>query len=315
MMKTWVGLAFVGMGFTFLGTISTAFADQVPSASPSPSPSPATYPEPSPSPSPRPIIKDAKGVGHVYYKAWWDYRRIPGLSDLEALVYRYANDARTKDSLPPLQYDIALQSAARQHAREMLELSYFSHESPFPQFQTPMQRAYLAGYLGLVGENILSLNNPDARSPQKLARQIVDFWMKSPPHRELLLSKSYNEMAIGIVKQGDQWMASQVFGRTPFRFVQAMLSDTSPDYYLFTAGAMLMSAEYNRAAVVLDGKKMQVFDLSEGERFFFQVKIPKTDPHVVDLYPGKGSSFTAMEFFKIDRSKPLTDPFSPLYGP
>src|SRR4051794_40661204 len=106
------------------------------------------------------------------------------------------NAERTDRGLRPLQRDSDLAQAARRHSADMVEHSYFAHESPSGDSVGDRVRA--AGYGDpddgwLVGEN-LGWGNGEKATPN----WIVDAWLNSPPHRRIMLRDEYKEFGVGV---------------------------------------------------------------------------------------------------------------------
>jgi uncharacterized protein YkwD len=98
-------------------------------------------------------------------------------------VMHAQNAERRRHGLPSLGNARALDRAASRHVRDMVRRRYFSHVSLTGS--DPLRRALAAGYRGrravCVGENILSW------SAGLSARQVVQKFMASPPHRQYIL--------------------------------------------------------------------------------------------------------------------------------
>jgi len=108
------------------------------------------------------------------------------------------NSERAGQGLRPLRMNRRLSVAARGHSRDMVRRHYFEHTSP--DGSTVVERIRATGYLNsahrwLVGENI----GWGERS-NGTARGIVQAWMHSPPHREAILTPSFRDAGIGVVK-------------------------------------------------------------------------------------------------------------------
>ena len=102
------------------------------------------------------------------------------------------NAQRSARRLTAVQHATALRRAATAHARDMVRRSFFAHVSPTGS--TLAERARRAGYPGsTLGEDIGwgtgELGTPDA---------IVDAWMKSPPHRAIILHPRFREIGVGV---------------------------------------------------------------------------------------------------------------------
>ena len=114
----------------------------------------------------------------------------------EAMVIMLINQRRAKHHLAAVKLNACLLKAARGHSAEMASQGYFSHNSYNGQsfFRRLQQYGYKRkGYrLWMVGEDIAwgtgLLSSPVA---------IVDAWMKSPPHRAVILTPQFREIGVG----------------------------------------------------------------------------------------------------------------------
>jgi uncharacterized protein YkwD len=115
---------------------------------------------------------------------------------LEAAVVREMNRVRADRALRPLRTERALRSAARSHSRSMLENGFFSHTSADgTDFGDRIRHYYSSrGWKRWsVGEALL------ASEGQELdAAAIVEAWLDSPPHRELVLSPAWHDAGVGV---------------------------------------------------------------------------------------------------------------------
>ena len=123
-------------------------------------------------------------------------------------VIQYTNQARARHNLQPLSRYLALQSAAQGHSNWMARHS-FSHTGY--QGSTPHQRIKAIGFAGeMTAENIYKF--PARRDQKRLARDLVDGWMKSPGHRANILNGQLTYIGVGIAQSGNYIYASQNFG-------------------------------------------------------------------------------------------------------
>jgi uncharacterized protein YkwD len=104
------------------------------------------------------------------------------------------NAIRVAHGLRPVGTTRPLRVAATRHSQDMVRRHYFAHVSP--SGQTVTDRVRRAGYGGArLGENIGwgsgSLATPAA---------IVQAWMNSPPHREILLTPGFRDAGVGIAQ-------------------------------------------------------------------------------------------------------------------
>ena len=118
---------------------------------------------------------------------------------------------RRSHGLVPLSGNARLGRAAGRYAADMVRRGYFSHVSP--EGLTFVDRLRDAGYLGRcawsAGET-LAWGSGAESSP----RSRVQAWMHSPPHRAVLLGRSYREAGIAVVKgsPGDGTVGSTYVG-------------------------------------------------------------------------------------------------------
>ena len=107
------------------------------------------------------------------------------------------NDARARHAAPRLRIDPRLERAARRHARDMVVRRYFSHTSP--QGLSSSARIERTGWMRgrrrwTIGENIAwRTGAPDPRA-------IVRRWLRSRPHRHVLLDGRFRVVGIGIAE-------------------------------------------------------------------------------------------------------------------
>ena len=107
----------------------------------------------------------------------------------ELEVFDLINKQRTNNGLPALKIDEELQNVARIKAQDMVNKSYFAHESP--TYGTPfnMMKNFGITYK-TAGENIAG-NSSNSGA--------VTAWMNSPGHRANILNSSYNYTGLAVV--------------------------------------------------------------------------------------------------------------------
>ncbi len=102
------------------------------------------------------------------------------------------NEERTKQGLAGLAFDEALTQVARAHAKDMLERGYFSHYTP--EGLSPFDRMAQGNIsYQYAGENLAFA--PDVEIA-------MDGLMKSPGHRENILSPNFRRAGIGVLDAG-----------------------------------------------------------------------------------------------------------------
>ena len=131
------------------------------------------------------------------------------LKEVERGVLRYTNMERKKRGLRPLLGHPTLIEAARSHSRWMASHGFISHQGK--RRSEPTDRASAAGYPTGAGENVLMM--PARKGDKATAKAAVRIWMRSPGHKENILSGDYWDIGIGVArdKNGQLYM-TQNFG-------------------------------------------------------------------------------------------------------
>lgn len=110
---------------------------------------------------------------------------------LPAVVVKLTNEERAVNNAAPLQRNATLDAAAKLKADDMAKNEYFSHFSPTGV--SPWHWFDQAGYVyAHAGEN-LAIHFTDSS-------EVVDAWMKSPTHRQNIVSGLYTEIGVGTAK-------------------------------------------------------------------------------------------------------------------
>lgn len=123
--------------------------------------------------------------------------------DAERELLDLANAERTRAGLAPLKMDDGLVHAARAHAVKMAAQEQLSHQFAGEPSLTDRISANSKLHLDREGENVAS-----APDPEDAHRAL----MASPPHRDNLLSASFNVAGIGVVRKGTKIYVAQDFG-------------------------------------------------------------------------------------------------------
>ncbi len=119
----------------------------------------------------------------------------------ESQLLEAANRDRAAAGLHPLQWDMSLAAAARQHAQRMAQANTLSHQ--FPGEPPMQQRATQAGArFSQIAENV-------AEGPS--AANLHQQWMNSVPHRANLLDPELNAVGIAVVQSGGTLFAVEDF--------------------------------------------------------------------------------------------------------
>jgi uncharacterized protein YkwD len=100
----------------------------------------------------------------------------------QAAMVRAVNDARTSHGLRPLRPAPRLARSARAYARWMLRVDYFGH----------VGRIRTSARFRVLGETIAWHTGRRAR-----VRATLRSWLRSPPHRALILSRRFRCIGAG----------------------------------------------------------------------------------------------------------------------
>lgn len=120
-------------------------------------------------------------------------------STLERAIVSEVNAVRARHGLQPLAMSTDLRAAAVAHTRAMAASGLFQHESADG---SPFHERVLRYYPGRgagwsVGENLVFGSTPFGAS------SAVRSWLRSPPHRRVLLGAVWREVGVGAVVAQD----------------------------------------------------------------------------------------------------------------
>jgi uncharacterized protein YkwD len=107
------------------------------------------------------------------------------------------NRQRRAHRIAPLIGNARLGLAANRHAADMIRRGYFAHLSPEgTSFVDRLRSAgYIRGCAWAAGETLAWGSGTESSPWSRVAA-----WMHSPPHRAILLSATYREVGIGVMK-------------------------------------------------------------------------------------------------------------------
>jgi uncharacterized protein YkwD len=121
---------------------------------------------------------------------------------IETAIHRETNRRRRDHGLSELAYTHHLGAIALQHSRDMAQREYFSHESP--DGESPSDRYRRFGHsTRQSGENLAKEYAHLTQSATHVARNVVEGWMNSPPHRENILRGAFDAEGIGVYVDTD----------------------------------------------------------------------------------------------------------------
>jgi uncharacterized protein YkwD len=130
------------------------------------------------------------------------------LTAAEQALATAVNSARAANGLPALTIDARLESAARDHAQDLLTNNAFTHDFLKGGTAYPFGTWIRWYYNGCsAGEN-LAWGRPSL-SPAAA----VQMWLNSPGHRANLLSRSFTTMGVALQSANGEVMAANDFGR------------------------------------------------------------------------------------------------------
>src|SRR4051812_19274483 len=112
------------------------------------------------------------------------------LSPTEKAVIRLMNQVRARHGLPALKPSRRLARAADGHSRDMLRHDFFAHESSDGTSFDRRVRSYAPARR--VGENLAMLPGVGGA-----AGMVVQMWLDSAAHREILLSHGFRRVGVG----------------------------------------------------------------------------------------------------------------------
>ena len=116
---------------------------------------------------------------------------------LEEITLCLLNGERADYGLPPLRTNTRLAVAARRHAGDMVEKSYFAHEGK--DGSTVRSRIASTGYIPSSGRWVIGENLAWGTGALATPKSIVNAWMNSAGHRANVLHAGYREIGFGIV--------------------------------------------------------------------------------------------------------------------
>jgi uncharacterized protein YkwD len=137
-------------------------------------------------------------VGSLVTVATATERPVPSqVAATEQDVLDQVNRRRQARGSPALRMAPGVQEVAGERSRSMERLGYFAHTSPFG-----LDAGDLLASRGLgrrAWGEVIGRTRRMGLDPG--SRWMVDWWMHSPPHRELLLSRRFEAAGVGVVRE------------------------------------------------------------------------------------------------------------------
>jgi uncharacterized protein YkwD len=120
---------------------------------------------------------------------------------------------RIDPSAKPLMIDPELTAIARQRASDMAAKHYFAHIAPNGDTSASILMAEDARFQGLLGENMAAQHYRAELGVDvdQFARNFVDIWLKSQPHKDNLAFAEYDRTGIGAAVDGDTVYVTELF--------------------------------------------------------------------------------------------------------
>jgi hypothetical protein len=122
-------------------------------------------------------------------------------------VLQEVNRVRDNQGLAPLRMAGEVREVARDRSRSMKRLNYFGHVSPAGEDAGDLLGSREIGYR-MWGEVIGWTRYIDL---QPGSNWMVDWWKRSPVHRDLMLSRQFNYAGVGIAQDGSLTLWTIVF--------------------------------------------------------------------------------------------------------
>ncbi|WP_027420891.1 CAP domain-containing protein [Crocinitomix catalasitica] len=143
---------------------------------------------------------------------------------LTDLMLDQVNVLRKRRRLDTLVQDDLLELAAQDHADYMALNDAIGHDQKSKIKRSPYNRVvYYKGAHNLVGENVLSyplayeINKSKGKlTYEKLAKELIDLWIKSKPHYKNLIEPNFKHIAHAITIKDGMIYACEVFANEPF---------------------------------------------------------------------------------------------------
>ena len=136
----------------------------------------------------------------------------PDLDRVREHIIAATNEFRKQEGLPPVKATAELAKPAQSFAEFMAETGKYGHEA---DGKKPADRIKEAGYdYCMTAENIAYYESRAAMTAEGLAKQFLDGWKKSPPHRKNLLDPDLQDIGVGVARsEAGRYYAVQNFGR------------------------------------------------------------------------------------------------------
>lgn len=153
----------------------------------------------------------------------------PDVPAVEIQIIELTNAYRAKHALAAVRRNPMLDAAARQYAAYLGRTKQFSHDADGKQ---PTGRAQAAGYNHCqIAENLAMARSSRGFHSGPLAKQAVDGWIQSPPHRRNLLAPHVSEVGVAVVRAPDthpKYISVQMFGQPKSQMYAFQIKNSAP---------------------------------------------------------------------------------------
>ena len=119
------------------------------------------------------------------------------LAHVSDVIFCLMNAMRADNGLPALTEQSQLAQASVEHSQDMVDNTYFAHDSPDGRDVVARLRA--VAYIPADGDWVVGENLAWGSGALSTPHSLVNAWMNSPPHRENLLATDYKEVGLGVV--------------------------------------------------------------------------------------------------------------------
>lgn len=135
---------------------------------------------------------------------------VPQADNLADQLLQLANLERVAAGLPPVVRDDRLRKAADDFACRMIEEGFFDHHDPYTG-HGPGDRAVASKYVFYsIGENLAA--------GQETAADVINLWMDSPTHRDILLDPDWKDTGVAVRAGGEDLLYWVMEFGDPFEF-------------------------------------------------------------------------------------------------
>lgn len=140
---------------------------------------------------------------------------------LNAAIFYRTNEERIKFKKKEFIHSDALEQAAFDHSKDMVEKSFFSHTSPITEKTTMMKRLKKVGIEHTAcAENIYDYNEI-APTYWSLADNLIIGWMNSPGHKENIMDDLFLFLGCGAVDYKNPEFAEYFFVKSTQNFSES----------------------------------------------------------------------------------------------